>query len=146
MKIFTLDEAQALLPLLEALLRRADEARAEAAQAEASLGEIGRRIHLMGGVKVDIPQVARFRSQLEQLAARVRESVGEIDAIGVQVKDLEKGLLDFPCLLDDQIVLLCWRRGEQAIEFWHTQEAGFSGRQPVDERFKKRPTQGGRPN
>jgi hypothetical protein len=146
MKIFTLDEAQALLPVLEALLNRALEYKREADKVEEALHQISQRIHLMGGMKIDVVQVARMRAQMEQHLARVRESVGEINSIGVEVKDIESGLLDFPCRLDDEIVLLCWKTGEPAIEFWHTQEAGFEGRKPVDERFKRRNTQGGRPN
>ena len=77
---------------------------------------------------------------------RVRESIAEIDSIGVQVKDVDSGLLDFPCRVDDQVVLLCWRMGETAIEHWHTIEDGFKGRQPVDERFKRRSNSNNRPN
>jgi hypothetical protein len=146
MKTFTLDEAQALLPVLEALLKRAQEAKSAAEQVESSLQEISRRIFLMGGMKVDLAEVARLRAEMEQYMTRVRESVQEIDAIGVQVKDIEAGLLDFPCRLEDEVVLLCWKMGEPAIEHWHTVESGFGGRQPVDERFKRRNAQGGRPN
>ncbi len=78
--------------------------------------------------------------------SRVRESIAEIDSIGVQVKDIDAGLLDFPCRLDDQVVLLCWRMGEPSIEHWHTVDSGFQGRQPVDERFRRRSASGGRPN
>jgi hypothetical protein len=59
---------------------------------------------------------------------------------------METGLLDFPCRLDDQVVLLCWRMGEPAIVYWHPAEAGFKDRQPVDERFRRRSASGGRPN
>ena len=83
---------------------------------------------------------------MENHLQRARESVAEIDAIGVQVKDLDSGLIDFPCRLDDDVVLLCWRMGEPSIEHWHTMDAGFQGRQPVDERFRRRPMPGGRPN
>jgi len=62
------------------------------------------------------------------------------------VKDLDSGLLDFPCRINGEVVLLCWRMGERTIEHWHTIEAGFQGRQPVDERFRRRVTAGGRPN
>jgi hypothetical protein len=76
----------------------------------------------------------------------VKESIAEIDAIGVQVKDLDAGLLDFPCRLDDKVVLLCWRMGESSIEHWHTMDSGFQGRQPVDERFRRRSAPANRPN
>lgn len=144
MKTFTLDEAQSLLPVLEALLRRALEAKSAAENVEAELAEITRRIHIAGGMRVDIASVVRLRGELESHLQRVRETIAEIDTIGVQVKDIETGLLDFPCRIDDETVLLCWRMGESAIEHWHTVEAGFKGRQPIDERFKRR--SGSRPN
>jgi hypothetical protein len=146
MKTFTLDEAQSLLPVLEALLKRAIESKQAADAAEVHIAELAQRIYLAGGMRVDVGQVAKQRAEVEGHLQRVRESVAEIDAIGVQVKDLEAGLLDFPCRLDDQVVLLCWRMGETAIEHWHTVDAGFKGRQPVDERFRRRSNSGNRPN
>lgn len=146
MKTFTLDEAQSLLPVLEALLRRALEARQEAEKVERELAEITRRIHLAGGMRVDLTKVARLRAQLESDLQRAKESIAEIDEIGVQVKDLDAGLLDFPCRVEDEVVLLCWRMGEPTIEHWHTAESGFKGRQPLDERFKRRSGSGPRPN
>jgi hypothetical protein len=144
MKTFTLDEAQSLLPVLEALLKRAREGKEAAEQVESDLSDLGRRIFLSGGMKVDISRVVKQRAELDGHLQRVRESIAEIDSIGVQVKDLDTGLLDFPFRLDDQVVLLCWRMGEPAIEHWHTVDSGFQGRKPVDERFKRK--NGGRPN
>jgi hypothetical protein len=146
MKTFTLDEAQSLLPVLESLLNRAIESKRAAEEVETQLSELSRRIYLSGGMQVNLPAVARQRTEMESQLERVRESIAEIDAIGVQVKDLETGLLDFPFRLDEDIVLLCWRLGETAIEHWHTVESGFQGRQPVDERFRRRPGSNGRPN
>lgn len=147
MKTFTLDEAQALLPVLESLLKRAIEGKRAAEEGEEKLSELGRRIYLSGGMRVDLPQATRQRAEMEAHLEKVRESIAEIDSIGVQVKDLDTGLLDFPFRLDEDIVLLCWRMGESAIEHWHTVESGFQGRQPVDERFRRRSAQGGnRPN
>jgi hypothetical protein len=146
MKTFTIDEAQSLLPVLESLLKRAIEGKQAAEQVESGLSELARRIYLSGGMKVDTVSVGKQRAELEEHLKLARESVAEIDAIGVQVKDLEAGLLDFPCRLDDQVVLLCWRMGETSIEHWHTVEAGFNGRQPVDERFRRRSASGNKPN
>ena len=70
----------------------------------------------------------------------------EIDDIGVQLKDLESGLLDFPCRVEDEVVLLCWKSGEAAIEHWHTVESGYKGRQPIDDRFRRRISPNSRPN
>jgi hypothetical protein len=138
MKTFTLDEAQSLLPLLESLLKRAIDSKVAAQEVESHLAELGRRIYLAGGMRVNVADAGRQRAELDGHLQRVRESVAEIDAIGVQVKDVDSGLLDFPCRVDDQVVLLCWRMGETAIEHWHTVEDGFKGRRPVDERFRRR--------
>lgn len=137
MKTFTLDEAQALLPILESLLNRAIEAKTAATELQEEMTSLSRRIFLSGGMKVDIAAVRKRRVVLDSLVQRVRDSLSEIDASGVQVKDLETGLLDFPCLLEGQTVLLCWKRGEPRIEFWHRIEDGFRGRQPVDARFRR---------
>jgi hypothetical protein len=146
MKTFTLDEAQSMLPVVESLLKRAIEGKQSAEKVESALVELSRRIFLSGGMRVDVGKVSQQRAEIETHTQRVRESIAEIDSIGVQVKDLEAGLIDFPCRLDDQVVLLCWRMGEQAIEHWHTIESGFQGRQPLDDRFRRRTNSGGRPN
>ncbi|HET7102558.1 MAG TPA: DUF2203 domain-containing protein [Terracidiphilus sp.] len=146
MRTFTIDEAQSLLPVLQSLLKRAMESRKAAERVEAELAALAQRIHVSGGMNVDVIWVAKQRAEMESHMQRARETVAEIDAIGVQVKDLESGLLDFPCRMDDDVVLLCWRMGETAIEHWHTMESGFKGRQPVDERFRRRSTTGNQPN
>jgi hypothetical protein len=146
MKTFTLDEAQSLLPVLESLLKRALEGKESAQKVESGLSDLARRIYLSGGMRVDVDEVTKQRTEMEAHLERVRESITEIDAIGVQVKDLEEGLLDFPCRLDDEVVLLCWRMGEPAIEHWHSMDTGFKDRQPVDERFRRRSNSGTRPN
>ena len=146
MKTFTLEEAQSLLPVMESLMRRAIEGKQAAEEVESGLSDLARRIYVSGGMTVDVGKVAKQRAEMESHMQRVRESIAEIDSIGVQVKDIESGLLDFPCRLDDQVVLLCWRMGETSIEHWHTMESGFQGRQPVDDRFRRRSNSGGRPN
>jgi hypothetical protein len=146
MKTFTLDEAQSMLPLAESLLKRAIESKQVAEEIEAELSQLSRRIHLAGGMSVNIGQVASRRAAMEQHIQRARETVAEIDEIGVQVKDLDSGLLDFPCRVEDEVVLLCWKSGETTIEHWHTMESGFKGRQPIDERFRRRSAPKSRPN
>jgi hypothetical protein len=135
MKTFTLEEANALLPVVESLLERAISAKEEAERLEGELQLLRQRIFLSGGMTVDIGGVARNRTEAEAQVQQAKEVLGEIDAIGIQIKDLDTGLLDFPCRIDGELVLLCWRRGESRIEYWHTLEAGFRGRQPLDERF-----------
>jgi len=135
-----------MLPLLESLLKRAIEGKRAAREAEAELAALGRRIYLAGGMRVNLAETGRKRNEMDANLQRVKESIAEIDSIGVQVKDVDAGLLDFPCRIDDQVVLLCWRMGETAIEHWHTIEDGFKGRKPVDERFRRRSNSSNRPN
>jgi hypothetical protein len=137
MKTFSLDEAQSLLPVLESLLKRAIEGKNIAEEKETKLQELRHRIFLSGGMQVNVVTVMRQRAEIEKLIQQAKDAVAEIDSIGVQVKDLDTGLLDFPCMIDGEIVLLCWKMGESRIDYWHTVEAGFRGRQPLDERFIK---------
>ncbi len=145
MKTFTLDEAQSMLPLVESLLKRAIESKQAADEIETQLSALTRRIHLSGGMRINIARVSSQKSEMQQHITRARDTLQEIDEIGVQIKDLDSGLLDFPCNVDGEVVLLCWKSGESAIEHWHTMEAGFKGRQPIDDRFRRR-TQNTRPN
>jgi hypothetical protein len=139
MKLFTLDEAQGLVPVLESLLRRGIEAKNAAEAISEELQRLQQRIFVSGGMHVDVGKVGRQRTEMEAHVQRAKDAIEEIDAIGVQVKDLDIGLLDFPCKVDDEIVLLCWKMGEARITHWHTIESGFQGRQPLDDRFGGRP-------
>ena len=135
MKTFTLDEAHTLLPVLRSLLKRCMNGKTLIEQVDKELQDLGHRILLSGGLLVDVESVARRRAQRDKAMQEIKDAMAEIDAIGVQVKDLDIGLLDFPCKVDDEIVLLCWRYGEEKIEFWHGMEEGFKGRKPIDERI-----------
>jgi hypothetical protein len=72
------------------------------------------------------------QAELEQLAASVGDCLAELDAIGVAVKDLDTGLLDFPALRDGEEIELCWRVGEADVAHWHRVGEGFPGRKPID--------------
>lgn len=135
MKTFSLDEAQSLLPVLESLLKRAIEGKKSAEEKEAELQQLRQRIFLSGGMLVNVISTTRQRAEIDKSVQQAKDAVAEIDSIGVQVKDLDTGLLDFPHMIDGEIVLLCWRMGESRIDYWHTMDAGFRGRQPIDERF-----------
>ena len=137
-KHFTLDEAQSLVPVLESLLNRAMEGRRTAEEIGEELQELNHKIFLTGGMFLDVDSLRKRRRAYDAQLQTVKDSLAEIDAIGVQVKDLDTGLLDFPCLIDGETVLLCWKMGESRIEFWHTLDAGFRGRQPMDARFTKK--------
>ena len=134
-RTFTLEEAHSLLPVLESLLKRAIEGKKRADAIEESLQALNKKIFLSGGLLVDVAKVRRRKSLMEQHLQQAKDSLDEIDAIGVQVKDIDTGLLDFPCDVNGETVLLCWKMGETRIDFWHTMDSGFRGRQPIDERF-----------
>jgi len=136
-KTFKLAEAQTLLPVLESLLRRAQSAGARTTELESEMQQLSQRIFLSGGMHVNVSAAARRRAEREKALQETRDTLAEIDEIGVQVKDLEQGLLDFPCVIDGKTVLLCWKLGEKEIAFWHSPEDGFVGRKPVDARFGK---------
>jgi len=136
-RTFTLSEAQTLLPVVEALLRRAQAAGARAGELEREMHELNQRIFLAGGMRVDVAQAARRRTEREKALQEARDTLAEMDEIGVQVKDLEKGLLDFPSVMEGQDVLLCWQLGEREIGYWHTPEDGFAGRKPLAGRTGK---------
>src|SRR6478752_9900240 len=91
---FTLDEAQSLLPILESLLRTAIEGKKLIETVDAELQELAHRVFLSGGLLVNIIQVARRKAEREKTIQRVKDTLAEIDATGVQVKDLDIGLLD----------------------------------------------------
>jgi hypothetical protein len=137
MKTFTLDEAQTLLPVLKSLLKRCMDGKQVVELAEKDFQDLTHKIILSGGLMVNIPAMAHRRAELDKAMQDTKDAMAEIDAIGVQVKDLDIGLLDFPCLLEDQIVLLCWKYGEDKIEFWHGLEEGFRGRKPINERIAR---------
>jgi hypothetical protein len=143
-RTFTLDEAQMLLPVLESLLKQAIQGKKLIEEVDAEVQEVAHRIFLNGGTLVNVVHLAARKASREKAIQRVKDAIAEIDATGVQVKDIDVGLLDFPCKVEGEIVLLCWKLGETKIAFWHETTSGFSGRKPIDERIanagKKRAT------
>ncbi len=124
MKIFTLQEANDLLPTVRAKLERIQKLYGrlagfrDAAKAAAVASEFG------GGMQGG-PAYVRALYEVGKLTTELHEA-------GVQLNDYSRGLIDFPCLRDDRVVLLCWQLGEgDEIEWWHEVEAGFAGRQPL---------------
>ena len=136
-RTFTLEEAQSLVPVLESLLRTAIAGKKLMEQVEGEMQALGHRIFLNGGTHVDVVAVARRKAERAKAEQRAKDAIAEIDSIGVQGKDLDIGLLDFPCEVEGRIVLLCWKMGEQAITHWHSPEEGFAGRKLIDERIAR---------
>jgi hypothetical protein len=132
---FTLDEAQTLLPILESLLAQAINGKKLIEEVDAELQETAHRVFLNGGTLVNVVHLARRKAEREKAIQRLKDAIAEIDATGVQVKDLDIGLLDFPCQVEGEIILLCWKRGEEKITHWHSTSEGFAGRKPIDDRI-----------
>lgn len=143
-KTFTLAEAQMLLPVLDALLRKAQEMTARVEELDAEMQSLSRRIFLAGGMRVDVPVAARRRAERDKAAQELQSAVEEMTEIGVRVHDLTGGVLDFPCLANGKTVMLCWRMNEPTILHWHGDEDGIEARKPVEQLFGK--TEKERPN
>lgn len=125
-KVFTIAEANQLIPLLEEHLaaikggkRVLVRTKPEIAKAAAKAGH--------GGGSVAGPHYIRT---LEQISRGLQE----IHELGVHLKDLEMGLCDFPYMMDGRIVYLCWKLGEQEVRWWHETSTGFRDRQPLEEK------------
>lgn len=134
-KTFTLQEAQTLVPVLEALLKRARAAALRGAELELEMRRLSHRIFLAGGMHVNVAGAARRRAEREKASQETKDTIAEIEAIGVRVQDLEIGLLEFPSPMDGREVLLCWRLGDAAITHWREAEDGVEERRSLDGRF-----------
>lgn len=132
-RTFTLSEAQALLPLLSGLVQTAMRAHQAVEEIDQQLQALISHILLAGGVQVDPLHTARLKAERARTTQRLEDAVREIAASGVQLKDLDQGLLDFPFLMNGKVVLLCWKHGEAAIQHWHGLEEGFANRKPLDD-------------
>lgn len=120
---FTRAEADALLPALEALLRELREAKESLTDAEAH-----RALSEASGGNGGGAQGKR----VGEAFLRVRGMLAELHATGIVVRDIDRGLVDFPAILDDREAYLCWRLGEDSVGFWHDLDSGFQGRRPLD--------------
>src|SRR5580704_13280849 len=136
-RTFTLDEALSLLPVLESLLRASIAGKQLIEEFEAELQALQHRIFLNGGMYLDVVPLSRRKAERTKAEQRAKDALAEIDSIGVQVKDLDIGLLDFPCEVEGSVVLLCWRMGEHSITHWHSTSEGFASRKPIDERIAR---------
>jgi len=129
---FTLTEAERTRLEVEPILIEAMEGRRALAELEENLGAIARRIGMLGGSLVSQTDVSELRTRYNQTGMKLQRALETIQATGCLVKDLEMGLLDFPAILNDEEVLLCWRLGEDRIRYYHGVNEGFQGRKPLD--------------
>src|SRR5277367_5647670 len=130
-KLFTLTEAERTRRELEPVLIEAIEIRRKLAPMDEELSELSSRIQVNGGMLVAYEETARLRYERDQLTESLQGALEKIQSTGCVVKDLDVGLLDFPAVIDNEEVYLCWRLGEERIRFWHRQDEGFAGRKPI---------------
>jgi hypothetical protein len=125
MKLFTVEEANALLPSVREILGKLHHSRRRLARYRnaAKLAAEGAE-HGGGGIENGVLYAA--------ILTKFTGEIAELEALGVQLKDFSRGLVDFPSLRDGRVVLLCWQLGEgDQLEWWHDMDSGFAGRTPL---------------
>lgn len=125
MKLFTIDEANALLPAARRKLQAIKTHYALLATFREAVKSAATAASLGGGGLQSGSVYVKTLYEVGKLTTELHES-------GIQLKDYSRGLIDFPCMLDGRVVLLCWQLGEgDEIEWWHDLETGFAGRRPL---------------
>ena len=120
---FTLAEANALLPRLDPALRELREARDRLTDEDAHAALAGAAPANGGG------EPGR---DVGEAFLDVRRLLSEIQELGIVVRDVDRGLIDFPAIHDGREVYLCWQLDEQTVGFWHDLESGYGGRRPIE--------------
>ena len=134
-KMFTLQEAERLVPTVKEWLQRAIESKSAVEAVERKLQAVSERINLLGGSEINPAAILELKRTKDGALRTLRGVIGQIEASGCLVKDLDIGLVDFPALLGNEEVYLCWKLGEDSIDYWHRVEEGFAGRKPVGDDF-----------
>ena len=129
-RYFTPAEANELLATVRPLVERMVGHRRALAVATVRHARIATKIAGNGG-GVRPHEVDELQATIDEEAAEIVRCVAELQELGLLVKDLDEGLVDFPALHDGEEVLLCWHLGEDEVAFWHTLEDGFAGRKPL---------------
>ena len=124
-RIFTLGEANSIVPDLEVLLHEVQQMRRFILQIRAEIQKAREKLAANGGSS----HGPAYVKALEYIMKRIER----IQQMGVVLKDLEKGLCDFPFMLDGRMVYLCWKLGESEVCWWHETDTGYSNRKPLGE-------------
>jgi hypothetical protein len=133
-RIFTLTEAERTRRELEPFLVEAIDVRKRLNVLEQELAAVSTRIMMMGGVLVPHAKLAEKRTEYQSLAEVMKTNLEKILSTGCVIKDLDIGLLDFPAIVNNEEVYLCWKLGEDRIRYYHRQDEGYAGRKPLDPR------------
>ena len=132
---FHLREAESLLPQVSAWLQEAVFLKGACQEAENKIEALTQKVMLYGGILVDRARALAVRQRRDETLGKLKETVERIQEAGCVVKDLDRGLVDFPTLFRGEEVYLCWKMDEPAIGFWHGVEEGFAGRKQIDQEF-----------
>jgi hypothetical protein len=127
MQLYTVDQANRTLPLVRRIVEDIvhEHRRWQEAIIQLDL--------LMTAARADLPdpRAAELERDVQAIARDIDDFQGELEALDIQLKDRRIGLIDFPSELEGRRVLLCWRLGEPSVQFWHDEDAGYAGRQPL---------------
>ena len=129
-RLFTLEEANELVPWLEATFQRLVPAQEELTALQSRLLVLQRQ-RRSNGASSSQSEVTQVQEEQDRLGQRFEESIREITNQGILVRDVARGLVDFPSIREGREVYLCWIGGEEQIEFWHETDRGFAHRQPL---------------
>ena len=124
---FTIQQADAALPRLQALIERLQRI-ALTLRAERDAFAAA---HDMDTSEVPVGRLLSERPELRRIVEELDAAIGAIQRVGVELKDAELGLVDFPAVVDGEPVYLCWQFGEDRVRFWHSRSEGFAGRRPL---------------
>ncbi|ADH99427.1 DUF2203 domain-containing protein [Salisediminibacterium selenitireducens] len=130
-QLFTIDEANALIPLME---QEIDALRALNKEFKSKVNTLNKSGSVQTGQAQENPSDEQFiaESKLEFIEIQARLHVNNIERHGAQLKDVEVGLIDFPSKLNEKEILLCWKYGEKEISHYHGPEDGYQGRKPLE--------------
>ena len=132
-RLFTVDEANALLPRLTEVFRRMDPKLVRLREIQDLVEDAETYWHSKGEGMPPDERATYDRSVAQAAEARAagEAALRVFQALGCELKDAQQGLVDFPARVEGSIAYLCWQRGEGTVAHWHPLEAGFAGRRPV---------------
>ena len=134
-RYFTYQLAMDLLPQVISLLQSAMDAKAARLQSQTGLAAYKKRLVMAGGAFPNQNRLAAYADQAKTSHDALKRAVDQLHDLGLEVRDVEKGLIDFPAMYQGQPVYLCFQLGEQSITHWHPADVGFDGRRPISQEF-----------